>query len=106
MAYVVPSAIAVYELRKQIVRGKVPGIAQQSEIFSDDIGHPRVPLAHLVSYVWYAAMYRESPIGLQALVDVSDPTSAPREALLQKLAWNAVVSEPMSGVRGERLPLD
>jgi hypothetical protein len=51
-------------------------------------------------------MYRESPIGLQALVDVSDPTSAPREALLQKLAWNAVVSEPMSGVRGERLPLE
>jgi hypothetical protein len=106
MAYVVPSANAVYELRKQIVRGKVPGIARQSEIFSDDIGHPRAPLAHLVSYVWFAAMYRESPVGLQALVDAGDPTSAPREALLQKLAWNAVVGEPMSGVRGERLPLD
>jgi hypothetical protein len=106
MAYVVPSATAVYALRREIVRGTVPGIARQSEIFRDGMGHPLAPLAHLVSYVWYAAMYRESPVGLQALVDAADPTSAPREALLQRLAWNAVVGEPMSGVRGERLPLD
>jgi hypothetical protein len=106
MAYVVPSSTAVYELRKQIVLGKVPGIARQSEIFIDGMGHPRAPVGHLVSYVWFAAMYRESPLGLRALVDANDPTSAERETLLQKLAWNAVIAEPMSGVRGERLPLD
>jgi hypothetical protein len=106
MAYVVPSATAVYELRKRIALGKVPGIARQSEIFVDGMGHPRAPLGHLVTYVWFAAMYRESPLGLQALVDASDPTSAAREELMQRIAWNAVVGEPMSGVRGERLPLE
>ena len=45
-------------------------------------------------------MYRESPVGLKALVDANDPTSAAREKLLQQIAWNAVVGEPMSGVNG------
>ena len=51
-------------------------------------------------------MYRESPVGLEALVDSSDPTSAERELLLQKIAWNAVVGEPMSGVIGSTLDLN
>ena len=106
MAYVVPSATAVYELRKQIAQGKVPGIARQAEIFIDGMGHPRAPLGHLVTYVWFAAMYRESPIGLQALVDASDPSSAAREKLMQQIAWNAVIAEPMSGVRGEPVAID
>ncbi len=106
MAYVVPSATAVYELRKRIAQGTVPGLARQSEIFVDGMGHPRAPLGHLVTYVWFAAMYRESPLGLLALVDPSDPSSAAREELMQRIAWNAVIAEPMSGVRGEPLPLE
>jgi hypothetical protein len=106
IAYVVPSATAVYTLRKEIIAGHVPGIAKQSELFRDGIGHPQPPLAHIVTYVWYAAMYRESPVGLQALVDKADPTSAARERLLQEIAWNAVVAEPMSGVRGAPAKLD
>ena len=101
IAYVVPSATAVYNLRKEIIAGRVPGVAKQSEIFRDGIGHPQQPLANVVTYVWYAAMYRESPVGLQALVDKADPTSAAREKLLQQIAWNAVVGEPKSGVQGQ-----
>jgi hypothetical protein len=33
-------------------------------------------------------MYRQSPVGLTALVDAADPTSAARETLLQQIAWN------------------
>jgi hypothetical protein len=101
IAYVVPSAIAVYNLRKEIIAGRVPGVTKQSEIFRDGIGHPQQPLANVVTYVWYAAMYRESPVGLQALVNKADPTSAAREKLLQQIAWNAVIAEPMSGVKGQ-----
>jgi hypothetical protein len=54
--------------------GRVPGIAKQSEIFHG-MGHPNPALAHLMTYVWFAAMYRESPVGLQALVDPNDPAS-------------------------------
>jgi hypothetical protein len=105
MAYVVPSATAVYNLRKEILAGRVPGVATQADLFRDGIGHPKQPLANVVTYVWFAAMYRESPVGLRTLVDAADPTSARRERLLQQLAWNAVIAEPMSGVTGrpERL---
>ena len=105
MTYVVPSAVAVYNLRKEVIQGHVPGVEKQSELFRDGIGHPTAPTAHLVTYVWFAAMYRESPLGLQSLVDPQDPSSAEREMLLQKLAWNAVVSEPMSGVTGTAVDL-
>ena len=59
-----------------------------------------------MTYTWYAAMYRESPIGLKALIDPADPTSAAREHLLQEIAWNAVVGEPMSGVKDMPVKLD
>jgi hypothetical protein len=98
MAYVVPSSVAVYRLRQEILRGAVPGIERQSQIFRDGMGHPTTPAANLVTYTWYAVMYRESPVGLTSLIDASDPTSAPRERVLQEIAWNAAVSEPMSGV--------
>lgn len=99
ITYVVPSADAVYELRKQVLAGNVPGYEKQSELFRDPIGHPTQPIVNLVSYIWYAMVYRESPIGMTAFVDASDPTSAAREKLLQEIAWNAVVNEPKSGVK-------
>lgn len=100
ITYVVPSATAVYTLRKEVLLGHVPGVAKQSELTRDPIGHPTQPQANLVTYVWYAAMYRESPVGLQALVDKADPNSAKREKMLQQIAWNAVIGEPKSGVKG------
>lgn len=99
ITYVVPSSKAVYELRKEIIKGNVPGIEKQSDIFRDGLGHLTAPGVNLVSYVWFAAMYRENPAGIKALIDPNDPTSAKREALMQKIAWDAVTAEPMSGVR-------
>jgi hypothetical protein len=100
ITYVVPSSTAVYTLRKAVLEGKVPGVTKQSQLFRDPIGHSTQPTSNLVTYVWYAAMYRESPVGLQALVDKADPNSAARERILQQIAWNAVVGEPKSGVKG------
>lgn len=105
ITYVVPSAAAMYTLRKEVIKGNVPGIKQQSELFTDDLGHVTQPGINLVTYVWYATMYRENPMGLKSLVNPEDPTSAERELLLQKLAWNAVVAEPKSGVAGQAVDL-
>jgi hypothetical protein len=105
IAYVVPSGEATYLLREEILAGHVPGLTKQSELFRDGIGHPQQPLANVVTYVWYAAMYRESPVGLKALVNPADPTSAAREKLLQQIAWNTVIAEPMSGVKGAPVKL-
>jgi len=98
MAYVVPSATAVYELRKAVLEGRAPGISKQSDLFRDGLGHVTEPGVNLVTYVWFAAMYSENPLGLTALIDSQDPTSAEREQLLQQIAWDAVLAEPMSGV--------
>jgi len=106
MTYVVPSSNAAYTLRKEILKGNIPGITKQSEIFRDGMGHPTTPLANVVTYTWYAAMYRESPIGLSALIERNDPNSARRELILQQIAWNAVIAEPMSGVKGTPVTLD
>lgn len=106
ITYVVPTATAVYWLREEVIKGKVPGLVHQSDMHRDPIGHPTTPTAHLVAYVWYASMYRKSPVGLQSLVDKADANSAKREKLLQEIAWNAVVSEPKSGVHGKTLKLD
>jgi hypothetical protein len=106
ITYVVPSAVAVYTLRKEILKGTVPGVKVQADIFRDGMGHPKTPLANLVTYAWFAAMYRESPIGLHALIDANDPTSAARERMLQQIAWNAVIAEPMSGVKGKPVKID
>ena len=106
MTYVVPAANAVYSLRKEILKGNVPGITKQSEAFRDPIGHGAESVVNLVTYTWYAAMYRESPVGLRSLVNPDDEHSAERQLLLQKLAWNAVVSEPKSGVTGTPVSLN
>lgn len=83
---------------RQIDQGQKIVMATHS--FNVFIGPNRRVAVNLVSYVWFAAMYRQSPVGLKALVDANDPASAARELRLQQIGWNAVVAEPMSGVTG------
>jgi hypothetical protein len=103
MAYVVPSSDAVYRLRQEVLRGKIPGIDRQSDLFRDGMGHPATPIVNLVSYVWFTVVYRQPAAGLTALVDPDDPTSAERERLLQQIAWEVAAAEPMAGVTSPNL---
>lgn len=98
MTYVVPAAEAVYELRRRVIRGNVPGIETQAEMFRDAIGHANEPVANIVTYVWFGVMYRQSPVGMTALVNADDSSSAVRELILQEIAWDIVINEQMSGV--------
>jgi len=103
LAFVVPSADAVRRLRQEVLRGRIPGIEKQSELFRDAIGHANTPVANLVTYVWFTVMYRQPASGLTALMDPDDPTSAERERLLQQIAWEVVAAEPMAGVTSPML---
>jgi hypothetical protein len=103
MAYLVPAADAVYRLRQEVLRGRIPGIETQSELFRDGMGHPNTPIVNLVTYVWFTVMYRQPASGLTALVDPNDPTSAERERLLQQIAWETAAREPMSGLTSPML---
>ncbi|MFN0196002.1 MAG: lactonase family protein [Planctomycetaceae bacterium] len=105
--FVVPVGQAVIALREKIIKGEVPGLKQQQDLFTDPIGHATLPLQALVAYCHYAAIYGQSPVGLPIPACFSHPNFAkltPQfdeelNLMLQELAWNAVTEHPLSGVK-------
>jgi hypothetical protein len=104
VAYVVPVGQAVILLREKIIAGQAPGLKSQEELFRDPIGHAGPPLQALVAYCHFAAIYRRTPVGLEApavLTKGKEPLPDKKlNRLLQELAWEAVTTHPLSGVRG------
>ena len=97
---VVPVGQAVMALRDLIIHGKAPGIAKQSDLFTDPIGHPRDHVKAIAAYCHYAVIYGRSPIGLPIPAAIAKlPEAEKLNALLQKLAWDAVTQHPLSGVK-------
>lgn len=101
-AHIVPVGDAVLALRERVIEGKAPGITKQSDLFKDDLGHPMPALSVLVTYCHFAAIHQRSPVGLPVPAALQDaPEAAELNALLQRLAWDAVTGYPMSGVKTE-----
>jgi hypothetical protein len=51
----------------------------------------------MAEYVWFATMYGKSPVGLKTFVNAGDADSARVQRLLQEIALDVVMKEPMSG---------
>jgi hypothetical protein len=101
--HIIPVSEAVFALRKLVAEGKTPGIAKQSELFRDPLGHPQPSLATLVTYCHYAAIYQCSPADLPVPEVIKDmPKAAELNRLLQEIAWNAVSQYPLSGVKANK----
>ena len=101
--FVVPVGQAVLALRELIVNGKAPGIAKQSDLFTDPIGHPRDHVKALAAYCHFAVIYGRSPVGLpmpNALAKL--PEAEKLNGLLQELAWNAVTQHQRRGGKETR----
>jgi hypothetical protein len=100
--HIIPVSDAVISLRECIVQGKAPGITRQSALFRDPLGHPEPVLATLVTYCHFATIYQRSPEGLPVPEQLKkQPQAEALNKLLQKLAWEAVVNYPMSGVTAD-----
>ena len=98
--FIVPASDAVFALRERIAEGKAPGLKAQAELFQDSLGHATPPLALLVTYCQFAAIYQRSPVGLPVHSSIKTlPQAAELNTLLQQLAWEAVSKYPMSGVK-------
>ena len=98
--HILPVFDAVFALRERIAKGIAPGLTKQTDLFRDDIGHPREPLAALVTYCHFAAISGRSPVGLPVPAELQRlPQAAALNTLLQQLAWDAVTAYPMSGVK-------
>jgi hypothetical protein len=94
--FIVPVGDAVVKLRSFVIEGKYPGIAKQSELFTDPIGHGGPQIQALASYCNFAAIYRISPEG-HNLTGLTDE----QNAILQKLAWETVSAYPHAGIAGK-----
>lgn len=97
---VVPCGEAMLMLREKVRTGEAPGIKKQSELFMDALGHPTAPGQVLVAYCHFAVIYRRSPVGLPVPPTLARMGFADEKLnrLLQEIAWDAVIHEPLSGV--------
>ncbi|CAN5796548.1 hypothetical protein BH09VER1_BH09VER1_19580 [soil metagenome] len=99
----VPAGQAVVALREKVIAGQAPGVTTQKDLFADTWGHPHEVIKALEGYCEFAVIYRRSPVGLpvpQILRESKIPVEnlAPLNRLLQQLAQDAVIHDPMSGV--------
>jgi hypothetical protein len=105
VVYIVPVGQAVILLREKIIAGQAPGLKNQDDLFTDPIGHVKAPVQALNAYCHYAVIYRKSPVGLptpNVLTKGKEPLPDEKlNRLLQELAWEAVTSHPLSGVKAE-----
>jgi hypothetical protein len=103
VVFLVPVGEAVIRLRERVVKGEVPGIAKQSALFRDNLGHGNAPISVLTAYCHYAVIYGRNPVGLpvpdtfKAAEPGKDTEAINR--VLQEVAWEAVTAEPLSGVK-------
>jgi len=97
---VAPVGQAVIALREKIIAQTAPGLKEQNDLFSDPIGHGKPPLETLVAYVYYAAIYQRSPVGLPVPAALAKaPEGEKLNRLLQEIAWQAVTEHPLSGLK-------
>lgn len=101
--FIAPAPQALIALREKIIAGEAPGLASQSALFTDELGHGTETLKALVGYVNFATIYRRNPVGLPVPAILKQAKIGDQEAalnrLLQELAWEAVVKHPLSGVK-------
>lgn len=95
---IVPVNDAVLRLRERVAAGDVPGIARQSELFTDPIGHGKAPVMALAAYCNFACLYGRSPVGLDDGDRQLDGIHPELRPVLQQIAWDAVTATSMSGV--------
>lgn len=90
----VPAGQALARLHDRIEGGAVPGMSHVFELFPDDI-HLNHAGNYFVALVMYAAIYRESPVGLTHQIgnEWGTPYTLPSEATataMQEIAWEVV----------------
>ncbi len=106
--FITPVGQAVIALREKVIAGQAPGIKTQEDLFTDPLGHVKVPAMVLNAYCHYAVIYRKSPVGLPVpavlkLAKLGDDEEK-LNTLLQELAWDAATKHPLSGVKAEVKP--
>ena len=91
-------------------RGELPGIEgihraigkKDRSLWWDPLGHLGPGFDRLEGYVFYATLYGKSPERIDAEIefakDLSGFPSSELDQVFRKIAWQAVINNPLSGV--------
>ena len=101
--WIIPTSQANTVIRTKIIQRAFAGLDKQSDLFADQIGHPKAPLWALNAYIHYATIYGKSPVGLP-IPTVLKSANNPKfdedfNKRLQQLAWETVSNYSYSGVK-------
>ncbi len=93
---IVPSGLALIELKRQVEAGKVPGITNfYAQHFSDDL-HLSEKGQYLVALVFYSCLYRQSPEGRVTFANTGLTEEQAR--IYQRIAWETARGYKWSGL--------
>jgi hypothetical protein len=100
--FLVPAAQALVTLRTMIHDKQIPGLNSQGELFVD-AAHPSAPLEALNTYLHFAVLYGQSPVGLPMAGPLKNAKRKEWDErlnrTLQEIAWQTVSHYPYSGVK-------
>lgn len=100
--YLIPGHKMMARFHDDIPKGKVPGITQLNQLFSDQI-HPNELGAYAIAMMHYACIYNKSPLGLphnllpNANASVKIPSKEFAE-YVQAMVWDIVTSYERTGI--------
>ena len=107
--FIIPTSDAMTLAAKHFVQGKLPGVegihqvigGKERSLWRDQLGHLGPGFDRLEGYVFYATLYRKSPELIEEDIDFGDKGNFPSpelDAVFRKIAWQAVINHPLSGV--------
>jgi hypothetical protein len=106
--FIMPTSDAMTLAAKHFIRGELPGVeglykvigGKERSLWNDQLGHLGPGFNRLEGYVFYATIYGKSP-ELIGEIRFSGDSEFPGPALdrvFRKIAWQAVIGHPFSGV--------
>ena len=107
--FILPTSDAMALTAKHYLRGELPGIegfhkavgGKNRSLWRDQLGHLGPGFDRLEGYVFYATLYARSPELIEKEIKFEDKGDFPSPKLdrvFRKIAWQAVINHPLSGV--------
>lgn len=107
--FVMPTSDAMVLAVEYYHRGELPGVEgihtfvgkKERSLWRDRLGHLGPGFGQLEGYVFYATLYRRSPELIEGDIKFAGNSGYPSRELdrvFRKIAWQAVIHNPLSGV--------
>ena len=107
--FIMPTSDAMVLAAKHKIRGELPGIEgihkvvgkKERSVWRDQLGHLGPGFDRLEGYVFYSTIYGRSPELIKEPIAFRDKGDFPSPALdrvFRRIAWQAVINNPLSGV--------